>query len=192
MTATAPRLSVIVTSTREGRGGLAVGEWATARARAHGTWDAQLVDLLPVGLPLLDEPNHPNQRRYTNGHTKRWSATIEASDAFVFVTPEYNYGLPPALLNALDYLFHEWHFKAAAFVSYGGMSGGVRSVQHAKPVLTTLKIMPIPEAVAIPFYTKLVTDEGRFEPGANYEQSATTMLDELYRWTSALKTLRQA
>ncbi len=48
---------------------------------------------------------------------------------YVLVTPEYNYGPTPALVNALDYVYHEWGYKPAAFVSYGGVSGGLRGVQ---------------------------------------------------------------
>ena len=113
----------------------------------------------------------------------------DRADAYVFVVPEYNYGMPPALLNALDYVYYEWHYKAVGFVSYGGISGGLRSVQMAKPVITTLRMMPIPEAVSVPFYAKLVTD-GTFAPGESAERSATAMLDELLKWTGALAPLR--
>ena len=72
------------------------------------------------------------------------------ADAFLFVMPEYNYGPPPSLLNAMDYLVREWQYKAVAFVSYGGMSGGIRAVQVTKQLLTTFKMVPLLEAVAIP------------------------------------------
>jgi NAD(P)H-dependent FMN reductase len=185
-----PKLEILVTSTREQRGGLAVARWFEGFAERHGRFATELVDLQRVDLPLLDEPNHPMQRRYERAHTKAWSERVAAADAFVFVVPEYNHGMPPALLNALDFLYHEWNYKPAAFVSYGGLSGGVRSVQMAKPVLTILKMMPIPEAVAVPFYTQHVSPAGAFEPGDVLDKGATTMLDELSRWTVALKTMR--
>ena len=114
---------------------------------------------------------------------------MAAADAFLFVTPEYNYSMPPALLNALDYLFREWAYKPAAFVSYGGQSGGMRSVQSAKPVLTSLKIMPLPEAVAIPFMSKFIKD-GRFEADESQAKAGVAMLDELHKWAGALAPLR--
>ncbi len=184
------KLHIIVTSTREGRKGLAVATWFAERARQHGKFEIELVDLLAVGLPLLDEPNPSMQRRYQNEHTKRWSAIVSAADAFVFVVPEYNNGMPPALLNALDYLYHEWSYKPAGFVSYGGVSGGLRSVQMAKVVLTTLKMMPIPEGVAMPFFTKSLKDTGELDPGDTLDRSTTSMLDELLRWADALAPLR--
>src|SRR6185295_5597150 len=95
-----------------------------AQATKHGKLDAELVDLRDYALPLFDEPKHPRFGQYEHEHTKRWSAKVKEADAFVFVTAEYNYGMPPSLLNALTYLSAEWAYKAAAFVSYGGVSGG--------------------------------------------------------------------
>lgn len=184
-----PILQVIVASTREKRVGLAVAEWFAASAKRDGRFDVELVDLKAVNLPLLDEPNHPRLQRYEHEHTKAWSAIVKRADAFVFVTPEYNYSLPPALVNAFDYLYVEWHYKPAAFVSYGGVSGGTRSVQMSKQVLTALRVMPIPEAVNIPFIAKLM-EAGVFQHNELHEKAAKVMLDELIRWTGALKSLR--
>ena len=79
------------------------------------TWDQPTV-------PGQDEPEHPARRHYQHEHTKRWSESVGKADAFVFVTPEYNYGPPPSLLNALDYLFWEWQYKAVGLAGYGGIS----------------------------------------------------------------------
>ena len=182
------RLQVFITSTRQGRAGDPIATWFLEAARAHGKFEIEAVDLQAVNLPLLDEPNHPRLRQYTQDHTKAWSAIVSRADAFVFVTPEYNFGPPPALVNALDYLFHEWAYKPAGFVSYGGVSAGTRSVQVTKQIVTTLKIVPIPEAVSIPFFFKLLAN-GVFD-GSAQVQAAHAMLDELVRWTAALKTLR--
>ena len=184
------KLAVVITSTREERVGPSIARWFVERARAHGKFEIELVDLKEIGLPLLDEPKHPRLRQYQRAHTKAWSATVDSADAFVFVTPEYNYGMPPALLNAIDYLLHEWKYKPAAFVSYGGTSGGTRSVQMSKQVLTSVRVMPIPEAVAIPFFSKLIDAQGDFMGGEAYDKSAAGMLDELLRWAEALATLR--
>jgi NAD(P)H-dependent FMN reductase len=184
-----PKLSVVVASTRPGRAGLPIATWFVERAKAHGKFDVGVLDLKEENLPLLDEPKHPRLEDYQQDHTKRWSAKVAASDAFVFVTPEYNYSAPPALLNALDYLFHEWAYKAAAFVSYGGVSGGTRSVQMTKQVLTTLSVMPIPHAVTIPFFSTMLKDD-RFHASEALEKSVAPMLDELLRWTDALAPLR--
>jgi len=186
-----PSLAIIVTSTREQRASMAVANWFVEQARQHGKFELRVVDLKEVNLPLLDEPNHPMLRKYQHEHTKAWSKLVAAADAFVFVIPEYNFGMPPALLNALDYLYHEWNYKPAGFVSYGGLSGGTRSVQMAKLVLTTLKVVPLPEAVNLPFFAKqLDADRKHFDPGDSQQKPLTTMLDELLRWANALQTLR--
>jgi NAD(P)H-dependent FMN reductase len=185
------RLGVIVASTRPNRIGRSIGDWFIDRVKHHGAFEPQLVDLKEIALPPMDEPNHPMRRQYQHEHTKAWSQTVAELDAFAIVTPEYNYALAPALVNALDYLYLEWNYKAAGFVSYGGVSGGTRAVQMTKPLLTSLKIMPIPEAVAIPFVGKLVGPNGEFRPGETCDEPATKMLDELGRWTDALAPLRK-
>jgi NAD(P)H-dependent FMN reductase len=183
------KLSVIIGSTRPGRVGLPIGQWFFERAEAHGKFDVQLVDLQEQGLPLLDEPKHPRFSQYEHEHTKRWSEIVKGSDAFVFVTPEYNHSPPPALLNAIDYLYHEWTYKPAGFVSYGGISGGIRAVQALKLTLSGIKVVPIPEAVNIPFFSQLM-EAHVFKGSEALEKSAVTMLDELLRWTDAMRALR--
>lgn len=168
-----------------------MARWFVEATAGHSGFATELVELADVGLPLLDEPEHPRLARYENAHTKAWSRRVAAADAFVLVTPEYNYGSPPALVNALDYLSREWAYKAVGFVSYGGLSGGTRSVQMTKLVLTALRMMPVPEAVAIPFFSKQMKD-GRFEGSDAQLKVAHAMLDEISRWTVALEGLRQA
>lgn len=185
------KLGVIVASVREGRAGGPVADWFAAAARTHGGFEVETLDLKVWDLPMLRESNHPRLRKYTQEKTKQWSAAVDACDAFVIVTPEYNFGAPPALINALDHVYHEWNYKPAGFVSYGGVSGGLRSVQHTKTILTTFKIMPMVEAVAIPFIVKLV-ENGTFKADEKHTKSAELMLDELARWTKALHALRNA
>lgn len=185
-----PRLGVIYCSTREQRAGTIVADWALDLATQHGGFTVEYIDLKALALPPLDEPNHPTFKKYVHEHTKKWSAQIEALDAFLFVLPEYNHAMPPALLNALDYLVHEWAYKAAAFVTYGGVSAGTRSLVHTKMVLVALKLVPLVEGVNLPFFTKMKSAEGKLEPGEVNHKAGTKMLDELARWTTALKTLR--
>ena len=186
------KLNVVVCSTRPGRVGPSIGQWFEGFARAHGGFEVELADLAQVALPVFDEPHHPRLRKYEHAHTKAWSASVESADAFVFVTPEYNYGPPPSLLNAMNYLVHEWRDKVAGFVSYAGVSGGLRAVQAEKLMLANFKIMPLPEQVTIPMFPQFIDAEGRFTPNEMHETSAKAMLDELVRWAGALKAMRQA
>ena len=188
----APRLNVIICSTRPGRVGKAVGDWFDGVARQHGGFDVELVDLAEMNLPIYDEPKHPRLKQYEHEHTKRWSASVDSADAFVFVTPEYNHGPPPSLVNALNYVYVEWTYKPAGFVSYGGVSGGMRAVQSEKLALTSFKMVPILETVLIPMVPQHIDKAtGSFQPNEIHQSSATMMLDELLRWAKALKPLRQ-
>lgn len=149
-----------------------------------------MLDLAEINLPFMDEPNHPSVRQYTHQHTKDWSVTVDAGDAYVFVMPEYNYGINAPMKNALDYLVQEWNHKPVGFVSYGGVSGGLRAVQMAKQIVTTLKMVPLFEAVSIPFVRNHLDETGTFRPTEPEATSATAMLSELSRYASALAPLR--
>jgi NAD(P)H-dependent FMN reductase len=129
-------------------------------------------------------------QKYEHEHTKAWSRLIASGDAYVFVTPEYNYSTPPSLSNALDYLVLEWSYKPLGFVSYGGVSGGLRGVQQTKLLAGALKMVPVPEAVSIPMFTDYIDGEGNFKAVAHHEHAAQTMLDEMLRWSGALQSLR--
>lgn len=186
---TKPVLQVVVGSTRPGRIGIKVADWFYPKAVAHGGFDVELVDLAAVALPIFDEPRHPRFGEYQHQHTKDWSATVSRADAFVFVVPEYNYGFNAATKNAIDYLHVEWRYKPVGFVSYGGVAAGTRAVQMLKQVMTTLRMSPIFEAVNIPFVQQFIDDD-QFVPNDVLESAASAMLDEVLRWTDALRLLR--
>ncbi len=188
---TPPKLLIVIASTRPGRVGPVVADWFIERAEAHGGFTVEVADLAAIDLPMMDEPNHPIQGRYTKAHTVVWSETVDGADAFVFVHPEYNYGYTAPLKNAIDYLHREWRYKPVGLVSYGGISGGTRAAQMVKQVVTTVKMVPILEAVSIPFVAQRLGDDGRFQPDTVMEDGATAMLDELVRWAGALASLRR-
>jgi NAD(P)H-dependent FMN reductase len=185
-------LQIIIVSTRQGRLGPAVARWFYEHARTFQDFEVELVDLAEINLPLLDEPHHPSLMNYQHNHTKLWSAIVSRADAFVFVTPEYNLSSPPSLVNALDYLSREWGYKPAAFVSYGGVSGGMRSVQMSKSILTSLRMVPIYEAVNIPMFAQLIDHTTHaFTAQEVHEKAADALLKELHRWAVALKPMRE-
>lgn len=186
------KLHVVICSTRPGRVGPSVARWFSDYAKTHSQFDVQLIDLKEANLPLYDEAFHPASGRYENEHTKAWSATVDSADAYVFVTPEYNYGPPPAFVNALNYLYKEWNYKPCGFVSYGGVSGGLRAVQLEKQLVTTLKMMPMVEGVAVPLVMNLLDDDKNFTSNELIDKSADTMLAELHRWAQGLKAMRTA
>jgi NAD(P)H-dependent FMN reductase len=184
------KLHTIICSTRPGRVGPAVARWFNGFALKHGKFDATLLDLADYHLPIYDEPHHPATQNYEHEHTKAWAASVAAADAFAFVTPEYNYGPPPSFVNALNYLYREWNYKACGFVSYGGVSGGLRAVQLEKQLVTTLKMMPMVEGVMAPMIPQLLDEKKEFRSNDLIDASAKQMLDELFKWAQALKAMR--
>src|SRR5918995_6364495 len=114
------RVVIILGSTRPGRNGEAVAKWVYDIAKRRTDAEFEYLDIKDYNLPLLDEPIPPSLGKYSKEHTKAWAAKIDSFDAFVFVTAEYNHGIPGALKNAIDFLYKEWNNKVAGFVSYGG------------------------------------------------------------------------
>lgn len=184
-----PLLQIVIASTRPDRIGLPIGEWIADRARSHDGFDVELVDLAEVGLPLFDEPHHPRLGRYEHDHTKAWSDTVSRADAFVFVMPEYNHGFNAAIKNALDFLYSEWNHKPVGLVSYGGVAGGTRAVALLKPVLSALQMVPVVQAVPIPFAMRQVVD-GRFESNEALDTGADAMFGALATMVETLAPLR--
>jgi NAD(P)H-dependent FMN reductase len=182
-----PVLQVVIASTRPGRIGEAFARWFVPLAEKHGAFEVELVDLAEVNLPFMDEPHHPRLRRYQHEHTKRWSATVSRADAFVFVTPEYNYGYSAVLKNAIDYLHHEWADKAVGFLSYGGVAAGTRSVQQLRQVLSALRVVTAVEAVNVPFAAQFLDDDREVEANDVLLTAADAMLTELARLTALLR-----
>jgi NAD(P)H-dependent FMN reductase len=184
-----PVLLVIIASTRPGRLGLPIANWAISEIEKRGEFEVDVADLALMNLPMLDEPQQAYHRNYTKPHSIAWSKRVDAADAILVVTPEYNHSMPGSLKNAFDFLFHEWSYKPIAFVSYGGMSGGMRSVQMAKQVVTTLKMVPLTEAVNIHMIPKYIHD-GQFVPKEAHENALKKVLGELTRWAAALRAMR--
>ncbi|MEV4426041.1 bifunctional NAD(P)H-dependent oxidoreductase/GNAT family N-acetyltransferase [Streptomyces sp. NPDC049602] len=186
------RVLVLVCSNRPGALGPAVGEWLVGALAPDAVKLG--VELVPVALgdldlPFLDEEEHPAAGVYQHEHTRRWSAIVDAADGFVVVTPEYNYGMPATLKNALDYLHREWAWKPIGFVSYGNTSAGTRAVQHAKQVVTTLRLVPLGSTVAIRL--RDAVEDGRVRPTPALVGTARGVLDELVRVAHALRPLRE-
>lgn len=187
---TLPLLQIVVASTRTGRTGPVIADWFTGLAREHGGFRVEVADLAALDLPFFDDPNAPiDGAGYTDARTKQWSITVDESDAFVFVAPEYNRGFIAPLKNALDVLYPEWGYKPAGIVSYGMSSAGMRAAQMLEPVLTALQMTPVSSSVRIHLRQFLDTD-GRPRPDRAQESAARDMLDEIHRVGGALATLR--
>ena len=181
------KIAIIIGSTRPGRVGESVSRWVLQIARQRTDAEFELVDIQDFKLPLLDEPEPAVMGNYTLPHTKAWSVKIDAFDAYVFVTPEYNHATSGALKNALDFLYREWNDKAAGFVGYGG-AGGTRAVENLRLIMGTLQVADVGNQVMLSLHTDF--ENGVFKPQPRNEKSVTEMLDQVIAWGGALKTLR--
>jgi NAD(P)H-dependent FMN reductase len=187
-------ISVIVGSTREGRFSEKPAKWILQHLKKREGVDARLLDLRDFPMPFFDQqatPATPGRPPYKQEVVKRWTTAIGESDAFVFVTPEYNYGTSAVLKNAIDWVYPEWNRKPVAFVSYGS-AGGARAVQQLRETAIEVQLAPIRSSVHIPVATLWAHYMGGdVDAGlAEIETIAGAMIQDLLWWTAALKTAR--
>jgi NAD(P)H-dependent FMN reductase len=181
--ASAPRIQVILGSTRNGRFGDRVADWFIQHATGRDDLTAELVDLRDWPLPFFDQPTPPMRGDYTDAAQRAWAAKVAEADGFVFVTPEYNHGYPAVLKNALDHLYAEWMHKPAGFVGYGGLGGGIRAVEQLRQVVIELAMVPVREQVVIPSVYRVFGSDAPLDPGL--DRSADALLSEVARWARA-------
>ena len=187
-------ISVIVGSTRKGRFSEKPAHWILQHLKKRDDVDARLLDLRDYPMPFFDQqvtPATPGRPAFEHEVVRKWTSAIAQSDGFVFVTPEYNYGPSAVLKNAIDWVYPEWHRKAACFVSYGSAMGA-RSVQQLRQNVVELQLAPIRSSVHSPVATLWAHYQGGdVEAGlAELAAPAEAMIDDLLWWTAALKTAR--
>jgi NAD(P)H-dependent FMN reductase len=187
----APRLVILIGSVREGRFGPTVAGWVAERARDHGAFEVDVVDLADVEIPLVlpaESPKAAGAAYPRPAGMADLTAALDAADAFVLVTPEYNHSYPASLKAAIDWHFSQWTAKPVAFVSYGGSAGGRHAVLHLENVLTELHAVTIRGGLAFPNYFH------NFENGRPVDleagDHAKAMLEQLVWWASALRKAR--
>lgn len=186
-----PRIQVILGSTRQGRSGDRVAQWFVDLAHQRPDLDAELVDLRDWPLPFFDSPTSPKRELSDDARVQAWADKVDAADGYVIVTPEYNFGYPAVLKNALDHLYHQWTGKPVAFVGYGGMSGGLRSVHQLRQVVVELGLTQLQAQVIIPRVFSAFDEQGRpVDP--MHERTASTVLGEIAEWAELLRTRRHA
>jgi NAD(P)H-dependent FMN reductase len=159
------KVYIIVSSTRLNRIGRQVAEWVLERIPASTGFETELVDLNDWHLPLSDEPSIPATGLYVHEHTRAWSRKIASADGYFFVTPQYNWGYPASLKNALDHLFKEWNNKPAVIVSYG-YHGGVKAAAQLRQVLEGLKMRPATAMPKITLVREMLTADGHLRAPA--------------------------
>ncbi|MBM9618151.1 NADPH-dependent FMN reductase [Streptomyces zhihengii] len=188
------RLAVVIGSVREGRFGPVVAEWFAARAREHGRFTVDVVDLADTPLPLELPPVPPAVRPDMDRPASMAHLTerLSAADAFVVVTPEYNRSFPASLKAAIDWHFTEWQAKPVGFVGYSGGSGGLLAIEQLRQVLGELHAHTVRDCVSFPRYYQLFAPDGTLREPEEPAGAAKVMLDSLQWWAAALSEGRRA
>ncbi|GIG64153.1 NADPH-dependent FMN reductase [Phytomonospora endophytica] len=183
------KIAVLVGSTRDGRFAPVVTSWLTRHIDGRDDMTVDVIDLvktpLPVVFPDFGAPPQPGTEELLAAVSPR----LAAADAFVIVTPEYNHSFPASLKNAIDWHGVEWHGKPVGFVSYGGISGGLRAVEALRLVLAELNAMTIRETVSFAGVWQRFDGEGACVDEAA-DGAAVAMLDQLAWWGLALRDAR--
>lgn len=188
MDVTPLRLVVVIASTREGRFGPTVANWFVEQARERSDLDLDLLDLAEAALPdRLTGYGKP-----TPGAVTAVTPRMAAADAFVLVTPEYNHSYPAPVKTLIDWHFTEWQAKPVGFVSYGGMSGGLRAVEHLRGVLAEMHAVTVRDTVSFHNAGDLFGPDALPVDPAGCATAAKSMIDQLAWWAHALREARSA
>ncbi len=147
------RIAVVIGSTRPTRICPGIARWVLRALQEDSPLTYELVDLAEVNLPFLDEPLKAALGQYQHEHTKAWSRTVASYDGFIFVFPQYNWGYPAPLKNALDFLYREWAGKPVSYVTYG-TRGGSKGAEQIRGVLQGLHMRELPDHLEI-----VITDD---------------------------------
>ncbi|MEU9089245.1 NAD(P)H-dependent oxidoreductase [Streptomyces sp. NPDC048428] len=183
------KVAVILASNREGRFAPVVADWFLSRTGSHPGIETDLVDVAALDLPTALTYSHGPEDR---ARLAEVSGRLADADAFVVITPEYNHSYPAPLKNLIDWHRAEWQAKPVAFVSYGGVSGGLRAVEHLRQVFAELHVVSIRDTVSFHNAGALFDDEGRHRDPVGPDAAAKSLLDQLLWWGRALRDARSA
>jgi NAD(P)H-dependent FMN reductase len=152
-----------------------------------------VVDLADVDIPLVlpaESPKSAGASYPRPAGMADLTARLDAADAFVVVTPEYNHSYPASLKAAIDRHFTQWTAKPVAYVSYGGAAGGRHAVLHLQSVFTEVHAVTIRDGLSFPNYFLNFEDGRPLDPQATVHAKA--MLEQLAWWARALRKARAA
>ncbi|MFF0460359.1 NADPH-dependent FMN reductase [Streptomyces mexicanus] len=181
------RVTLVIGSNRHGRFGPVVADWLLGRLRAR-------TDLIPQVVDVADTTTLPTtlaRGPEATAALARITPKLATADAFVVLTPEYNHSFPAGLKNLIDWHYTEWQAKPVALVSYGGLSGGLRAVEHLRQVFAELHAVTVRDTVSFHNAGASFDDEGRLTDPGPAEAAAKAQLDQLVWWGRALREARQ-
>lgn len=177
-----PRILFIAGSVRPLRISPVVAAWIAGQVARGIDAEVELVDLADWPLPMDDEPGIPARGLYASPKTRAWSDMIAGGNAFVFVTPQYNWGYPAPLKNAIDHLYAEWRGKPAMIVTYGNHGGGKCAAQ-LREVLTGVKMRVVETTAGLTLSrANIEANAGKIDPAKEFATDVPAIsaaIDEL-------------
>jgi chromate reductase len=130
-----------------------------------------------AGLPLFNQ----DEERNPTAKVTEFKQKIRAADAILFCTPEYNYGVPGVMKNALDvasrpYGDNAWSGKPVALMSAAmGVAGGIRAQYQVRQCFVFLNM----EAVVQP-EVAIASAPQRFDEKGNLtDETSKKMIRQL-------------
>jgi NAD(P)H-dependent FMN reductase len=187
-----PKIHIILGSVREGRAGEKVAKWFMNAMKDTESADLELVDVRAYDLPFLTDPVSPayQQGAHPNANVQKWREKIGEADGYIFITPEYNHGVPGAFKNAVDHVYKEWNNKPIGFIGYGGIAGGSRSIEHWRQIAAELQMYDVREQVLIPIVWEAFDEQGNLKNSEIHAATANTILNRVATLATLLKPLR--
>lgn len=186
------KIAVIVGTTRAARVGHKPAEWIADIASQRDDMTVEVLDLREYPMPFLDEVASNAWAPSQNEVAQRWQRKVAEFDGYIFVSAEYNRGVPAVLKNALDYAYPEWNKKPAAFVGYGSV-GAARAIEQLRLIAIELQMAPIRTGVHLQGADFMAVWKGEKDIAelSYLRQNASDMLDQLVWWTYALRAARE-
>jgi NAD(P)H-dependent FMN reductase len=186
------KIAVIIGTTRAVRFAGKPAEWIADIASQRDDMIVEVLDLREYPMPFFDEVASNAWAPSHNEVAQRWQKKVAEFDGYIFVSAEYNRGVPAVLKNALDYAYPEWNKKPAAFVGYGSV-GAARAIEQLRLIAVELQMAPIRTGVHIQGADFMAVWKGGKDIAelSYLRPNATDMLDQLVWWTNALKTARE-
>jgi NAD(P)H-dependent FMN reductase len=185
MTQSQLRVAVIIGSIRRDRFGPTPANWIAAQAGKRDELEVDVIDLAKAYLPEVLDIGVPAPQAVQD-----LAPYLASADAFIIVTPEYNHSFPASLKNAIDWYVDEWKAKPVAFVSYGGIAGGLRSVAQLRQVFPSMHGTTIRDTVSFHNYQDEFDADGQPTNAEGCNAAAKVMLDQLIWWGLALRNAR--
>ncbi|MHC1479474.1 NADPH-dependent FMN reductase [Frateuria aurantia] len=175
----------IMGSTRAGRNCPRITAWVRAVGSSQRELAGETIDLADWILPMDDEPGIPALGAYAQAHTRAWSEKIKAADAVVLVTPQFNWGYPAVLKNAIDHLYHEWRDKPVLIVTYGGHAGG-RCASQLRQVAAGLKMRVVPTAPGLRLPDAVIRQGAELDPDRDFAAARGALRQAFGELTDAM------